>query len=224
MEQFVGGGSGNWTMIPNSNPPTPSNNQDSSNLFLSPQQHHHPQRFHNHHQSLASHFHILHLVENLADVVENGTRDQQSDALVSELSNQFEKCQQLLKSIAGSISSKSMTVEQQKRILEEDERLLAERRDDFNVYFIKNIMLPLIEMNVVYAGILSQSIEVQLMKLLPRNLNSQMLRGLGEILSEVLNEDRRYISVIAFHFSRLLHSAVGGTWGSQFYVAMLCIM
>ncbi|GER28777.1 hypothetical protein STAS_04585 [Striga asiatica] len=68
------------------------------------------------HQSLASHFHLLHLVENLADVTENGTRDQQADALVgddfgsllvAELNTQFEKCQQLLNSIGGTIKAKS---------------------------------------------------------------------------------------------------------------------
>ncbi|KAI5647918.1 hypothetical protein M9H77_33923 [Catharanthus roseus] len=48
------------------------------------------------------------LLENLVDAIENGTRDQHSDALVSELNNQFEKCQQLINSISGSINSKSM--------------------------------------------------------------------------------------------------------------------
>ncbi|KAF8025709.1 hypothetical protein BT93_F2520 [Corymbia citriodora subsp. variegata] len=81
------------------------------------------------HQSLASHFHLLHLVESLADAVENGTRDQHSDSLVSELSTQFEKCQQLLNSIAGSISSKAVTVDGQKRKLEEAEQMLNQRRD-----------------------------------------------------------------------------------------------
>ncbi|CAA0821139.1 Mediator of RNA polymerase II transcription subunit 9 [Striga hermonthica] len=80
------------------------------------------------HQSLASHFHLLHLVENLADVTENGTRDQQADALVAELNTQFEKCQQLLNSIGGTIKAKSTTVGEQKRKLEETENLLAQRR------------------------------------------------------------------------------------------------
>ncbi|KAL5822490.1 hypothetical protein ACOSQ4_020390 [Xanthoceras sorbifolium] len=87
-----------------------------------------------HHQSLASHFHLLHLVENLADAIENGTRDQHSDALVNELNNHFEKCQQLLNSISGSISSKAMTVEGQKRKLEESEQLLNQRRDLLSKY------------------------------------------------------------------------------------------
>ncbi|KAK3426765.1 mediator of RNA polymerase II transcription subunit 9 [Eucalyptus grandis] len=81
------------------------------------------------HQSLASHFHLLHLMESLADAVENGTRDQHSDSLVTELSTQFEKCQQLLNSIAGSINSKAVTVEGQKRKLEEAGQMLNQRRD-----------------------------------------------------------------------------------------------
>lgn len=68
-------------------------------------------------------------MENLADAIENGTRDQHSDALVNDLNNQFEKCQQLLNSIAGSISTKAMTVEGQKQKLEESEQLLNQRRD-----------------------------------------------------------------------------------------------
>ncbi|MCD9637939.1 hypothetical protein HAX54_021490 [Datura stramonium] len=67
------------------------------------------------------------LVENLADTIENGNRDQHSDALVTELKNQFEKCQQLLTSISGSISSRSMTVEGQKRKKAECEQLLNQR-------------------------------------------------------------------------------------------------
>ncbi|OAY53156.1 mediator of RNA polymerase II transcription subunit 9 isoform X2 [Manihot esculenta] len=87
-----------------------------------------------HHQSLASHFHLLHLVENLAEVIENGTRDQHSDALITELYNHFEKCQQLLKSISASISTKTMTVEGQKREVEESEQLLNQRRDLIGKY------------------------------------------------------------------------------------------
>ncbi|XP_057771604.1 mediator of RNA polymerase II transcription subunit 9 [Salvia miltiorrhiza] len=161
MEHF--GGGGNWAMIPNiqshSNPATPSN-QD--HLFLQQQQFNQQQQFQqqfNHHQqpplrfqqqpqqqttpppppqqpqqSLASHFHLLHLVENLADVTENGTRDQQTDALVAELNTQFEKCQQLLNSIAGTIKTKSTTVEEQKRKLEETENLLCKRRELISEY------------------------------------------------------------------------------------------
>ncbi|XVF26964.1 hypothetical protein REPUB_Repub14bG0065700 [Reevesia pubescens] len=80
-----------------------------------------------HHQSLASHFHLLHLVENLGDAIDNGSRDQHSDALINELNNHFEKCQQLLNSIAASINGKAMTVEGQKRKLEESEQLLNQR-------------------------------------------------------------------------------------------------
>ncbi|KAL3632925.1 hypothetical protein CASFOL_025909 [Castilleja foliolosa] len=78
-------------------------------------------------QSLASHFHLLHLVENLAEVTENGTRDQQTDAL-------FEKCQQLLNTIGGTITAKSTTVGEQKRRLEETRNLLAQRRDLISNY------------------------------------------------------------------------------------------
>ncbi|KAL7100127.1 hypothetical protein ACP275_09G128400 [Erythranthe tilingii] len=150
MENY---GGGNWTMIPNmqsqSNPSTPSN-QD--HLFLQQQQqqfnqqHQFQQQFNQQQQqrlqqqqppppppqqqqSLASHFHLLHLVENLADVTENGTRDQQTDALVGELNTQFEKCQQLLNTIGGTIKAKSTTVVEQKQRLEETDNLLAQRRD-----------------------------------------------------------------------------------------------
>ncbi|KAH1066398.1 hypothetical protein J1N35_031385 [Gossypium stocksii] len=156
MDPYLGG---SWTMIPSipthSNVSTPTN-QD--HLYLSPpppsqQQQFHPQQFqqqqqqqrmlqqqqqqqqqqqvqqNQQQQSLASHFHLLHLVENLADAIDNGSRDQHSDALVNELNNHFEKCQQLLNSIAASINSKSMTVEGQKKKLEESEQLLNQRRD-----------------------------------------------------------------------------------------------
>ncbi|KAF7843489.1 mediator of RNA polymerase II transcription subunit 9 [Senna tora] len=69
------------------------------------------------------------MVENLAEVIEGGTRDQQSDSLINELSNHFEKCQQLLNSISDSLSTKAMTVEGQKKKLEESEQLLNQRRD-----------------------------------------------------------------------------------------------
>ncbi|KAF8401005.1 hypothetical protein HHK36_014308 [Tetracentron sinense] len=74
------------------------------------------------------------LVENLADAIESGTRDQQSDALVNELTSHFDKCQQLLNSISGSINTKAMTVEGQKRKLEETEQLLNQRRDLISKY------------------------------------------------------------------------------------------
>ncbi|XVF74398.1 hypothetical protein PTKIN_Ptkin13bG0107400 [Pterospermum kingtungense] len=149
MDPYSGGGS--WTMIPSvpthSNVSTPTS-QD--HLYLSPpppsqQQQFHPQQFqqqqqqrmlqqqqgqqNQQHQSLASHFHLLHLVENLADAIDNGSRDQHSDALINELNNHFEKCQQLLNSISASINTKAMTVEGQKKKLEESEQLLNQRRD-----------------------------------------------------------------------------------------------
>ncbi|XP_058193902.1 mediator of RNA polymerase II transcription subunit 9 [Rhododendron vialii] len=99
-----------------------------------PQQQPQPQQQSHHHPSLASHFHLLHLVENLADAIENGTRDQHSDSLVTELTSQFEKCQQLLNSISGSINAKAMTVEGQKRKLEESEQLLNQRKDLISKY------------------------------------------------------------------------------------------
>ncbi|PIN09323.1 hypothetical protein CDL12_18090 [Handroanthus impetiginosus] len=153
MEHF--GGGGNWAMIPNiqshSNPATPSN-QD--HLFLQQQQFNQQQQFQQQFsqqqqqprfqqqqpqqqqppQALASHFHLLHLVENLAEVTENGTRDQQTDALIGELNTQFEKCQQLLNSIGGTIKAKSTTVEGQKHKVEETDNLLVQRRDLISKY------------------------------------------------------------------------------------------
>ncbi|KAK9146456.1 hypothetical protein Sjap_006359 [Stephania japonica] len=54
--------------------------------------------------------------------------------LINELTSNFEKCQQLLNSISGSISSKAMTVEGQKRKLEESKQLLNQRRDLITQY------------------------------------------------------------------------------------------
>ncbi|CAH2034171.1 unnamed protein product, partial [Thlaspi arvense] len=81
------------------------------------------------HQSLASHFHLFPLVEKLAEAIETGRRDQNSNALVTELNSQFNKSQQLLNSISGNIGSKSMTVDGQKRKLEDNEKLLQQRRE-----------------------------------------------------------------------------------------------
>ncbi|KAL2337952.1 hypothetical protein Fmac_012398 [Flemingia macrophylla] len=103
--------------------------QQQQRLLQQQQQTPQPQPQQNLHQSLASHYHLLHLVENLSKVTEHGNPDQQSDALINELSNHFEKCQQFLNSISGSISSKAMTVEGQKKKLEESEQLLNQRRD-----------------------------------------------------------------------------------------------
>ncbi|WVZ22402.1 hypothetical protein V8G54_000946 [Vigna mungo] len=103
--------------------------QQQQQQRLLQQQQQQQQQQQNLHQSLASHYHLLHLVENLSEVIEHGNPDQQSDALINELSNHFEKCQQLLNSISESISTKAMTVEGQKKKLEESEKLLNQRRD-----------------------------------------------------------------------------------------------
>jgi len=79
------------------------------------------------HQPSASQFHLLHLIEGLADAVEGGVRDQHSDMLVNELTAQFEKCQQLLNAFAG--PNDTMTVRGQKQKLEEYEKQLNNRRD-----------------------------------------------------------------------------------------------
>ncbi|KAG5397026.1 hypothetical protein IGI04_018840 [Brassica rapa subsp. trilocularis] len=96
-----------------SSPPPQTVVHTSQSMMHTPQQQ----------QSLASHFHLYPLVEKLTDAIETGTRD---DALqVTELNSHFDKCQQLLNSISG---SKTMTVDGQKRNLEESEQLLQERR------------------------------------------------------------------------------------------------
>ncbi|KAK4754822.1 hypothetical protein SAY87_008579 [Trapa incisa] len=80
----------------------------------------------------------LQLMEGLTEAVEKGSSDQHSDALigvkVNELKNNFEKCQQLMVSIAESISSKAMTVEGQKHKLEETEQILNQRKDFIGKY------------------------------------------------------------------------------------------
>ncbi|CAH8350871.1 unnamed protein product [Eruca vesicaria subsp. sativa] len=77
-------------------------------------------------QSSTSHFHLYPLVEKFTDAIETGTRDQNSDALVTELNILFDNSQQLLNSIS---ESKTMTVDGEKRNLEESEQLLQQRRD-----------------------------------------------------------------------------------------------
>ncbi|KAL4564353.1 hypothetical protein LXL04_028414 [Taraxacum kok-saghyz] len=94
-----------------------------------PQQHQQQQQQQQPSQSLASHFHLKNLVENLADAIENGTRDQHFDTLVTELSTHFEKCQQLLNTISGSIATKAATVEGKKRKVEEAKQMLNQRRE-----------------------------------------------------------------------------------------------
>ncbi|XP_020106183.1 mediator of RNA polymerase II transcription subunit 9-like, partial [Ananas comosus] len=74
------------------------------------------------------------LVEKLADAIETGTKDQNFDKLVDDLTTQFARCQQLLNSISGTISSKSMTVEGQKRKVEETMQQLNQRRELISKY------------------------------------------------------------------------------------------
>ncbi|KAG9455658.1 hypothetical protein H6P81_000166 [Aristolochia fimbriata] len=139
MDHPYGGGS--WMMVPNqshipvTSPPDHSHQyqlqqqQQVQQQQVQQQQQQQQQPQQHHHQSLASHFHLLHLVEKLAEAIESGSRDQQSDALVNELTNHFEKCQQLLNSISGSIGTKVKTVEGQKHKVEESEQLLNQRKD-----------------------------------------------------------------------------------------------
>ncbi|CAL4919339.1 unnamed protein product [Urochloa decumbens] len=105
-------------------PPQPQQQQQPA--LMSPPQHHHA--------SLASHFHLLHLVTRLADAIGTGTRDQNFDALVEELTSQFARCQQLLNSISGTISSKSTTVEGQRQSLDETRQLLEQRKELITKY------------------------------------------------------------------------------------------
>ncbi|KAJ1259933.1 hypothetical protein BS78_10G193800 [Paspalum vaginatum] len=100
--------------------------QPQSGLMSPPQQHHHA--------SLASHFHLLHLVTRLVDAIGTGTRDPNFDALVEELTNQFSRCQQLLNSISGTVSSKSTTVEGQRQSLDETRQLLEQRKELITKY------------------------------------------------------------------------------------------
>ncbi|XP_038981192.1 mediator of RNA polymerase II transcription subunit 9-like isoform X1 [Phoenix dactylifera] len=124
MDHQYGGGS--WMRVPSQN----SMAQDPHPLqsqYQQPQQQ--QQQQHHHHPSLASNFHLLHLLERLADAIESGTRDQHFDALVSEFTAQFERCQRLLNSISVTINTKGVTVEGQKRKLEETMQQLNQRRD-----------------------------------------------------------------------------------------------
>ncbi|KAG0454541.1 hypothetical protein HPP92_023568 [Vanilla planifolia] len=75
------------------------------------------------------HLHLFSNIEKLAEAVESGSRDQHSEALISELTSHFEKCQQILNSISGSVSAKAMTVEGQKHKLEETKQLLDQRKE-----------------------------------------------------------------------------------------------
>ncbi|XP_038987181.1 mediator of RNA polymerase II transcription subunit 9 isoform X2 [Phoenix dactylifera] len=124
MDHQYSGGS--WMMVPSQG----SMAQDLRSLQpqYAQQQPQQQQQSH-HHPSLASHFHLLHLVERLADAIESGTRNQHFDALVSELTAQFERCQQLLNSISDTMNTKGVTVEGQKRKSEETMQQLNQRRD-----------------------------------------------------------------------------------------------
>ncbi|XP_042446796.1 mediator of RNA polymerase II transcription subunit 9-like [Zingiber officinale] len=126
MDHQFGGGS--WMMIPTQNPLS----HDFHSLqpqFSSQQQPPPPPLQQQQHPSLASHFHLLPLVERLSEAIDIGNRDQHYESLVTELNTQFKKCQQLLDSISENISSKSMTVEGQNQKLEETNRQLGQRRD-----------------------------------------------------------------------------------------------
>ncbi|CAM6095715.1 unnamed protein product [Calypogeia fissa] len=78
---------------------------------------------------LASHFHLLPLIEAAADAVERGAMDQHVNELVNDLSSRFERCQQLLNSINISSSPKPVTLRLQKQKLAEYENHLNERRE-----------------------------------------------------------------------------------------------
>uniref|UniRef100_M4EQ18 Mediator of RNA polymerase II transcription subunit 9 n=1 Tax=Brassica campestris TaxID=3711 RepID=M4EQ18_BRACM len=137
MDQFSGGG--NWSMIPNVQAQgnfAIGSDSAAAPVFsfpfpsLSCKQQTKLSSFYGNHCVCVSNVCYWQLVEKLSDAVETGTRDQNSDALVSELNGHFDKCQQLLNSISGSLGSKTtMTVDGQKRNLEESEQLLQQRRD-----------------------------------------------------------------------------------------------
>ncbi|EFH67078.1 hypothetical protein ARALYDRAFT_890485 [Arabidopsis lyrata subsp. lyrata] len=68
------------------------------------------------HQLLASHFNIYPSVESLTDAIEAGTRDHNSDSLVTEVSSHFDKRQQILNSISRSLGSKTNKVEHNNKV------------------------------------------------------------------------------------------------------------
>ncbi|CAH8253882.1 unnamed protein product [Arabidopsis lyrata] len=87
------------------------------------------------HQLLASHFNIYPSVESLTDAIEAGTRDHNSDSLVTEVSSHFDKRQQILNSISRSLGSKTNKyVDGQKQNLEESEQLLQQRKELMEEY------------------------------------------------------------------------------------------
>jgi len=77
-------------------------------------------------QTLPYHFHVLPLIEALADAVERGARDQQVDELVNELASRFQKGEQVLYGIGTPSSDKDIAT--QKKSLEEHRNKLEERR------------------------------------------------------------------------------------------------
>ncbi|XP_078428138.1 mediator of RNA polymerase II transcription subunit 9-like isoform X2 [Wolffia australiana] len=106
-------GGGSWMMVPNESPGAQDirsiHAQGQQVQFQDPQQQQYPRQ----HQSLASDFHLLH---------------------VNELTNRFSNCQQLLNSISGSMNTIPVTVEGQKRRLEEAEQQLNQRKALLNKY------------------------------------------------------------------------------------------
>eukprot|EP00249_Psilotum_nudum_P036216 c6586_g1_i2 orf=226-474(+) len=61
-----------------------------------------------HPQSMASHFHLLPLIETFADAVERGIRDQHVEDLMNDLINRFNKCQEILISTSNNVNPKLM--------------------------------------------------------------------------------------------------------------------
>ncbi|KAL2635252.1 hypothetical protein R1flu_006731 [Riccia fluitans] len=98
-------------------------------------QHQHHQQQHQHQQQqqpqqdLASHFHLLPLIETAADALERGAMDQHVNELVNDLAFRFDRCQQLLNNITITSNSKPITVRWQKQKLEEHENQLNLRSE-----------------------------------------------------------------------------------------------
>ncbi|KAG0564370.1 hypothetical protein M758_8G100800 [Ceratodon purpureus] len=77
-------------------------------------------------QTQAFDFHLVPVIEALADAVEGGARDQQVDELVHELATRFQKAEQILNSFGSNATEKDVTT--QKRTLEDHRNKLEERR------------------------------------------------------------------------------------------------
>ncbi|KAG6544756.1 hypothetical protein Mapa_013782 [Marchantia paleacea] len=99
--------------------------------WQAPQQHSQPQQQQQQQpqQDLASHFHLLPLIESLTDAMERGAVDHHVNDLVNDLAARFERCQQLLNNITITANSKPMTLRWQKQKLEEYENQLNLRSD-----------------------------------------------------------------------------------------------